>query len=309
VDISPKKYYNKNMQNDIIGIVDSDYNTIVKYKYDSWGNMSITDYSTNNLGIINPYRYRSYYYDEEMRLYYLNNRYYNPEWGRFLNADSMIGLNGTHNSYNLYMYADNNPINNDDTNGNFFKKLAKKIGHVIKKAKKVVSKVVKKVKKVVSTAVKYVADLAVKAVDTLYNWSTAVNNSFTVDAQVGFDPVRQQTALVHSKTMGVNISNCDMRQYTSTSTGVNFGKKGAGFSFSNETRNYDSGAGNPMATVKEMKGQDTTETDINVDFALRFLVASKPVESDYMFIGLNFDLGENLPLIFSFRVGFNIKVS
>ena len=28
-----------------------------------------------------------YYYDVETGLYYLQSRYYNPEWGRFINAD------------------------------------------------------------------------------------------------------------------------------------------------------------------------------------------------------------------------------
>ena len=33
---------------------------------------------------------RGYVYDTETGLYYLNSRYYNPETGRFINADSVI---------------------------------------------------------------------------------------------------------------------------------------------------------------------------------------------------------------------------
>ena len=45
---------------------------------------------------INPFRYRSYYYDTETKLYYLQSRYYNPEVGRFVNAATEgIGLTGT----------------------------------------------------------------------------------------------------------------------------------------------------------------------------------------------------------------------
>ena len=117
-------FYQKNNQEDIIGIYDSNYHLIATYVYDSWGKiLSIKDSSGNeitdssHIAIINPFRYRSYYYDEETKLYYLNARYYNPEWGRFLNADSIIyTMNNI--GYNLFCYVENNPINNKDPNGN-----------------------------------------------------------------------------------------------------------------------------------------------------------------------------------------------
>ena len=115
-------YYIKNMQEDIIGITDSNNNLLCSYVYDSWGNIiSIKDNDgniindTSHIGIINPYRYRSYYYDSETKLYYLNSRYYNPEWGRFINADELI--KSENNKYNLYTYCNNNPIKFADYNG------------------------------------------------------------------------------------------------------------------------------------------------------------------------------------------------
>ena len=119
-------YYVKNIQNDIIGILDSNYNLIVKYRYDSWGNIlsiidsngnNITD--TNHIGFINPFRYRSYYYDTETNLYYLNSRYYSPVLKRFLNVDCILGANQDIMSFNLYTYCGNNPIINIDMAGNF----------------------------------------------------------------------------------------------------------------------------------------------------------------------------------------------
>ena len=41
----------------------------------------------SHIGNINPIRYRGYYYDVENSLYYLNTRYYDPQIGRFINAD------------------------------------------------------------------------------------------------------------------------------------------------------------------------------------------------------------------------------
>lgn len=118
-------YYEKNLQNDIIGILNSDYEKIVSYKYDSWGNIeSIKDQygeqivDPTHIGLINPFRYRSYYYDNETELYYLNSRYYNPKFCRFLNADGIISTNEEIDGCNVYIYSYNNPIMYVDIDGN-----------------------------------------------------------------------------------------------------------------------------------------------------------------------------------------------
>ena len=121
-------YYAKNVQNDIIAIIDTYYNApVAYYQYDAWGKVvAITDVSGNDvsyisthLAVMNSYRYRSYYWDAETGFYYLNSRYYNPEWGRFINADSVLGANGDILSYNLYAYCSNNPVNYSDPTGHF----------------------------------------------------------------------------------------------------------------------------------------------------------------------------------------------
>ncbi len=112
------------MQGDIIGLYNSNFEQIVTYTYDSWGKvLSVTDNSgneitdSNHIGLINPFRYRSYYYDEEIKLYYLNSRYYNPEWSRFVNSDNLIGTTDKIITYNLYSYCENNPIIMKDYDG------------------------------------------------------------------------------------------------------------------------------------------------------------------------------------------------
>ena len=49
----------------------------------------------------------------------MNSRYYNPEWGRFLNVDKITGEIGNVLSHNLYQYAFNNPITYNDEIGNW----------------------------------------------------------------------------------------------------------------------------------------------------------------------------------------------
>lgn len=50
-------------------------------------------------------------------MYYLNSRYYNPEWGRFINADTIVGNVGELLSHNMFAYCANNPVNYEDSNG------------------------------------------------------------------------------------------------------------------------------------------------------------------------------------------------
>ena len=104
-------YYIRNGQGDIIGILDSSGTQIVSYVYDSWGKLvSISGSQAETIGETNPFRYRGYYYDTESGLYYLQSRYYDPEVGRFLNADSAIGVNGDIHAYNLFAYCKNGPV-------------------------------------------------------------------------------------------------------------------------------------------------------------------------------------------------------
>ena len=111
-------FYTKNLQGDITGIADANGNTVTTYTYDAWGKIiSVTGTEASTIGSTNPFRYRGYYYDTETELYYLQSRYYNPEWGRFINSDDFQQLmrnysvlSATH-MCNLFAYCENNPIN------------------------------------------------------------------------------------------------------------------------------------------------------------------------------------------------------
>ena len=112
-------YYQRNIQGDIIALLDDTGDDVVTYTYDTWGKLVDMDYDTgyDTLGADNPFRYRGYYYDDETGLYYLNQRYYNPEWGRFINADDYTGQRSALLAHNLFAYCRNNPVVKLDSSG------------------------------------------------------------------------------------------------------------------------------------------------------------------------------------------------
>ncbi len=113
-------YYEKNMQGDIVAILDTDGNVVVEYTYDSWGKqVSITGALADTIGQINPLRYRGYYYDTETELYYLQSRYYSPDLMRFISQDdpALSNAQGEPLGSNLYIYCLNNPVMNVDPSG------------------------------------------------------------------------------------------------------------------------------------------------------------------------------------------------
>ena len=114
--------YIKNAQGDVVGLVDFNGTKVVEYIYDAWGNhLSTFGTMASTLGKYNPLRYRGYVYDTETGLYYLQSRYYNPGWGRFINADDTTLLLSSpgkaHWDKNVFAYCDNNPLNRVDEDG------------------------------------------------------------------------------------------------------------------------------------------------------------------------------------------------
>ena len=108
--------YIHNLQGDIVGMLDGSGALVVEYKYDAWGKLlSTTGTLKATLGKLNPFRYRGYVYDTETGLYYLRSRYYNPSWGRFINADSV--LYGKILSNNVFCYCCNQAVMKVDATG------------------------------------------------------------------------------------------------------------------------------------------------------------------------------------------------
>ena len=118
--------YRKNIFGDVTAVYNDDGILQCTYEYDAWGNHviydadgKVVDGTGDNIGLINPIRYRGYYFDEETGLYYLKTRYYDPQVGRFMTIDGIEYLDPESiNGLNLYAYCNNNPVMNVDPDGN-----------------------------------------------------------------------------------------------------------------------------------------------------------------------------------------------
>ena len=116
-------FYLYNGLGDVVGLVDSSNQVVVRYQYNSWGKVTSTqDTSGVSLATLNPFCYRKYVYDPETGLYCLGSRYYDPEVGRFVNADdpgTIFAKPQELYNKNLYAYCDNNPVIREDIQGYF----------------------------------------------------------------------------------------------------------------------------------------------------------------------------------------------
>ena len=141
-------FYVRNLQGDVVGIIDADGELVARYTYDAWGNIlevedllatamddilddeledefdddeydDYDDYDAASYSVaqLNPIRYRGYYWDAETGYYYCQSRYYNPEWCRWISADVFFDTGDGAIGTNMYAYCNNNPVMYKDPTG------------------------------------------------------------------------------------------------------------------------------------------------------------------------------------------------
>ncbi|MFC9598740.1 DNRLRE domain-containing protein [Peribacillus butanolivorans] len=106
--------FHTNAHGDITSVTDDAGTVVANFEYDAWGN-HLKESGTFTSQV--PFRYAGYRYDSETKLYYLQQRYYNSEIGRFLTLDPQLGEKENPITQNSYSYADNNPVMLVDPDG------------------------------------------------------------------------------------------------------------------------------------------------------------------------------------------------
>ena len=131
-DVWDTYIYEKSLQGDILAVYTDTGVKKAAYTYDAWGNFSVSYYNgATSSNLSNAFTYRGYYYDKETGFYYVSSRYYDPEIGRWINADALVDQSSVL-GYNLFAYCRNNPVNMTDTTGNLpFFAITAAIGAVV----------------------------------------------------------------------------------------------------------------------------------------------------------------------------------
>ena len=85
-------WYEKNLQGDVVAVYNEAGTKLISYTYDAFGQTMSMQYNGgySTAAYNNPFRYRGYYYDRDIELYYLNSRYYDSYTGRFISADNAL---------------------------------------------------------------------------------------------------------------------------------------------------------------------------------------------------------------------------
>ncbi len=231
-------YVATNKRGDVVALYYYDGRIMGRYEYDAWGNViKIEDISydsagnqviadlTNNttsrdLLVVNPIRYRGYYYDVETELYYLQSRYYNAQVGSFLNADGYLTTDADNPlAYNMFAYCMNNPVMFSDPSGKWTMLAA--LGFILTVSSIICASIdIADSLKPVSKTVRVLTN----TLDAISNGASLYNTLAT--AKDGFDTAAA-TKIAHT----ANVVNAGSSKYSGNSTQVTIPNKKV---FSNE---------------------------------------------------------------------------
>ena len=110
--------YIKDAQGNVLGLMKGP-KMVARYVYDAWGNSIAVNADGEEItawddpAMLNPIRWKSQYYDTDSKLYWIGQRWYDPERGRYISAASpeMLLQNASVIfALNLYAFVTSNPV-------------------------------------------------------------------------------------------------------------------------------------------------------------------------------------------------------
>ncbi len=121
-DGSDKRYYFylDDIRGSKTGLIDNTAGRIVSYWYNDFGEVS-EEREEGYEDFINEVQYTGAIYDSSTGLIYLNARFYDPATGRFISQDTYRGERDEPDTWHLYAYCSNDPVNFADPSGHLKK--------------------------------------------------------------------------------------------------------------------------------------------------------------------------------------------
>ena len=109
--------YVRDTQNNVVMLTSVSKRMLARYEYDVFGNCTVYDESgrintdPDFIGNINPFRWKSFYYDVESGLYYANGSYYDPQTGMYVDASPISTV--IENAFTTHALDRNAPMCNN----------------------------------------------------------------------------------------------------------------------------------------------------------------------------------------------------
>ena len=125
-------FYLDDIRGSKTGLIDNTAEGVVSYWYNDFGEVS-EERNEDYEDFINEVQYTGAIYDGSTGLLYLNARFYDPATGRFTSQDSYRGERDEPDTWHLYSYCANDPVNYKDLTGKSKEDSDEKWEQVLKK--------------------------------------------------------------------------------------------------------------------------------------------------------------------------------